>query len=73
MAATPSCLASQRSPLPALIRGRRTGSRASCAGRACAVTRFTYDDFMRKLDQIHPRFDRTLALPFPDQEEAKGL
>jgi len=27
-----------------------------------------YDDFEVKLDRVHPRFDRTLELPFPENE-----
>ena len=27
-----------------------------------------YDDFEAKLDRVHPRYDRTLPLPFPDDK-----
>jgi hypothetical protein len=32
-----------------------------------------YDDFIRKLDRVKPRFDETLPLPFEGEQTTTGL
>lgn len=32
-----------------------------------------YDDFMQKLNQIHPQYNETLSITFDDDEDIEGL